>query len=270
MDSSTALRAAAAAVVCGLAAFAGFVDPGRASVASAPAPAATPIAGTLEVSVRIIRWSSAGSTIVGHGAVTSTLRQADGTTTVKKAPYLVRLRHFRPSKSGRTRTQSVQQEPLCHILFLEIGEVDLTLLGLRVFLRSADPTVPIQLRLQARREGGILGRLFCDLSEGVATAAQAQQGAKLLNAQMKGVKIMQAKATLYAWRTQGAGSALNLFQPAQAASCHVLHLLLGPLHLDLLGLIVDLNKIELDIFGIPGTVLGDVFCALVPPSGGGT
>jgi hypothetical protein len=40
------------------------------------------------------------------------------------------------------------------------------------------------------------------------------------------------------------------------------------LHLDLLGLIVDLNKIELDIKAIPGTVLGDLFCQLAPPPPG--
>jgi hypothetical protein len=31
---------------------------------------------------------------------------------------------------------------------------------------------------------------------------------------------------------------------------------------------VDLNKIELDIKAIPGTVLGDLFCQLAPPPAG--
>jgi hypothetical protein len=43
--------------------------------------------------------------------------------------------------------------------------------------------------------------------------------------------------------------------------CQVLHLILGPLHLDLLGLIVDLNEVALDIFAIPSTTRGDLFCS---------
>ena len=52
------------------------------------------------------------------------------------------------------------------------------------------------------------------------------------------------------------------------ANCPVLHLILGPLHLDLLGLIVDLNKVALDIEAVPHTTIGDLFCGLVggPPT----
>ena len=39
-----------------------------------------------------------------------------------------------------------------------------------------------------------------------------------------------------------------------------------PAHLDLLGLIVDLNKVALDIDAVPGTLVGNLFCQL---SGGG-
>lgn len=38
----------------------------------------------------------------------------------------------------------------------------------------------------------------------------------------------------------------------------VLHLVLGPLHLNLLGLIADLNKVDLDLTAIPGTLLGNI------------
>lgn len=51
----------------------------------------------------------------------------------------------------------------------------------------------------------------------------------------------------------------------QVAECEVLHLVLGPLHLDLLGLVVDLNKVILDLKAIPGTLLGNIFCQLVTP-----
>jgi hypothetical protein len=49
-----------------------------------------------------------------------------------------------------------------------------------------------------------------------------------------------------------------------AASCGILLLDLGPLHLDLLGLVVDLNEVVLDITGQTGAgnLLGNLLCAL--------
>jgi hypothetical protein len=51
---------------------------------------------------------------------------------------------------------------------------------------------------------------------------------------------------------------------AAAPSCGILHLVLGPLHLDLLGLQVDLNKVVLDITAVPGAgnLLGNLLCAV--------
>jgi hypothetical protein len=48
-----------------------------------------------------------------------------------------------------------------------------------------------------------------------------------------------------------------------AATCTILDLVLGPLHLDLLGLIVDLNRVHLTITANPaGGVLGRLLCSL--------
>ena len=45
--------------------------------------------------------------------------------------------------------------------------------------------------------------------------------------------------------------------------CSVVDLILGPLHLDLLGLIVDLNQVHLQITADPnGGILGSVLCSL--------
>ena len=59
-----------------------------------------------------------------------------------------------------------------------------------------------------------------------------------------------------------------------AATCDILNLVLGPLHLDLLGLVVDLNQVELNITAEqgPGNLLGNLLCAvagLLDPGGGG-
>jgi hypothetical protein len=60
---------------------------------------------------------------------------------------------------------------------------------------------------------------------------------------------------------------LEIRQPAlapQGAACDILTLVLGPLHLDLLGLVVDLNQINLRITADPGpgNLLGNLLCAV--------
>ena len=49
-----------------------------------------------------------------------------------------------------------------------------------------------------------------------------------------------------------------------AVTCQVLNLVLGPLHLDLLGLVVDLNQVHLVITAVqaPGNLLGNLLCAI--------
>ena len=51
---------------------------------------------------------------------------------------------------------------------------------------------------------------------------------------------------------------------AQQATCPILHLDLGPLDLNLLGLAVHLNEVVLDITAIPGAgnLLGNLLCAI--------
>lgn len=61
------------------------------------------------------------------------------------------------------------------------------------------------------------------------------------------------------------GTATQALAPAAAAaSCAILHLDLGPLHLTLLGLNVDLNEVVLDITATPGpgNLLGNLLCAI--------
>jgi len=203
----------------------------------------------------INRFAAVGTKIVGYGTATSTLRDANGvTTSVAKKTYRLTLRNQRNARAA--------VEVPCHILFLQLDELDVTLLGLRVYLRSATAGQPIELKLQARKSGGILGKLFCDLAGGgvLATSAKAVTAAGQLNARVRNSTVLQARATLYAPAQTGSG--LNALVPQ--ANCPVLHLILGPLHLDLLGLIVDLNKIALDVEAIPGTLIGDIFCSIAP------
>jgi hypothetical protein len=51
---------------------------------------------------------------------------------------------------------------------------------------------------------------------------------------------------------------------ATGATCPILDLTLGPLHLDLLGLVVDLNQVHLTITAQqgPGNLLGNLLCSV--------
>ena len=48
------------------------------------------------------------------------------------------------------------------------------------------------------------------------------------------------------------------------ATCQILNLLLGPLDLNVLGLRVQLNQVDLDITGVtgPGNLLGNLLCGV--------
>jgi hypothetical protein len=58
--------------------------------------------------------------------------------------------------------------------------------------------------------------------------------------------------------------AIPLDLGATQTTCDILHLVLGPLSLDLLGLNVDLNQIVLDITAVAGAgnLLGNLLCAV--------
>jgi hypothetical protein len=56
---------------------------------------------------------------------------------------------------------------------------------------------------------------------------------------------------------------IQLITTITGASCDILHLELGPLDLDLLGLVVHLNRVVLDIDADPtGGLLGSLLCAV--------
>jgi len=70
------------------------------------------------------------------------------------------------------------------------------------------------------------------------------------------------------------GSSSTVAPAAVTATCDILDLTLGPLHLDLLGLVVDLNQVHLQITAEqgPGNLLGNLLCAvagLLDNTGGG-
>jgi hypothetical protein len=140
----------------------------------------------------------------------------------------------------------------CNVLTLHLAPVFLELLGLQV------QTSTINLNLYAQR-GEVLGNLFCALSRAKVSFPRA---ARDLNARLHGrpLSVMSASDTL----------------PAHAAqvSCQVLKLILGPLHLNLLGLVVDLygqntsSPVVVTINAVPSQgLLGQLLCGLAGGTG---
>jgi hypothetical protein len=63
---------------------------------------------------------------------------------------------------------------------------------------------------------------------------------------------------------QGITRSLPVTNAATRHVCKILNLTLGPLHLNLLGLVVNLNRVHLRIFAVrgPGNLLGNLLCAV--------
>ena len=151
-----------------------------------------------------------------------------------------------PSTVTRKVTLAVQRGGRCRILRLVLQELDLTLLGLNVHLGRVD------LRVTGERRGGILGRLFCALANTRVRGAQARAVASLNERLREGGALRPMRLTV----------PLRAVAAQQGNTCQVLDLTLGPLDLNLLGLVVELNRVRLTITATPGGVLGDLFCGL--------
>jgi hypothetical protein len=65
--------------------------------------------------------------------------------------------------------------------------------------------------------------------------------------------------------------ALPVGTPSGSSTCQILNLTLGPLHLNLLGLVVNLNQVHLTINAVsgPGNLLGNLLCAVANLLNGG-
>src|SRR5436190_1308885 len=157
-----------------------------------------------------------------------------------RAPFTARVLHVR-------RFSSAQK--ICPVLDLTLGPLDLNLLGLMAHLDK------VHLTITADSQGVLLGQLFCSLAHGKVTLAKA---AKRLT-----------KAAHRSGLSAGAvRSSVPLFQPTsgngsqrQMKICTVLDLTLGPLDLNLLGLMVHLDTVHLLITAdSEGGLLGSLLC----------
>jgi hypothetical protein len=224
-------------------------------VAAADAASASSNKGRVAVGAKIKRFAVVDRKIVARGVLRSRVSGA-GSSEAAETPVTFAV----AAQAGR-----------CNVLTLTLNDLQLSLLGLNVDLSE------VNLRIFAVRRGpdsGILGRLFCALSR---STVRLGRGASVAHAH-KVVRALNSRLEDHPMRAFHASAVLrdsNDASAAQAApSCQVLRLVLGPLDLNLLGLVVQLygparnQPVTLTITSTPGGgVLGDLFCGL---SGGPT
>jgi hypothetical protein len=155
-------------------------------------------------------------------------------------------------------TMTAQPGGVCPILNLQLGPINLSLLGLDV------DTSPICLRITALQSQGLLGDLLCSI-------ANLLSGDTPLAGVLGGLdpaELDMLDAGLTTVLNQAVFTPLTSSQALVGASCDILNLSLGPVDLFLLGLRVELDDcadgpVTVDITARPGGgLLGDLLCNL--------
>jgi len=257
----TTLGVAVAAAVATLA----FVAASAASTTHRTAtPAAAPNAitqiGNVGVTYKIGKFVKRGKNLVAVGNVV-----AQFTPTAANPAGLKPATVTQPfTVTARTLKGFDAANRICPVLDLNLAELNLNLLGLIVHLDR------VHLTITANSRGGVLGSLFCSLSRAKVslgtTAKKLTKAARTSGLATKGVHMA---VPLYQ-STSGGKSTLTTSRTASPlAICPILDLTLGPLDLNLLGLMVHLDTVHLTITAdSTGGILGSLLCSLVPPPSG--
>jgi len=164
----------------------------------------------------------------------------------------------------------------CPILDLALGPINLDLLGLVI------ETSPICVQITAYDGGGLLGDLLCsvaNLLNGGLNLDQILGGQGLVDptglVTLPGLTPAQLGDLLGGLQNILNGALENLLDAvldviteARGRTCSILHLELGPLDLNLLGLEVILDDCEggpvvVDITAVRGNLLGNLLCGLL-------
>jgi hypothetical protein len=203
--------------------------------------------------------------LLASGTATAVIRGQTNTVPFSGVPVTLALATNQPA--GAT----------CPVLDLALSPITLDLLGLVV------QTSPICLQITAFENGGLLGNLLCsvaNLLNGGLSLDQILAGQGLLDPltgllALPGLTPAQLNTLLGGLQTLLNGALTNLLQSiltaitpgATPGACSVLHLELGPLNLNLLGLQVDLDNcangpVVVDITAErgQGNLLGNLLC----------
>ncbi len=213
-----------------LVAVAGLVVAG--AVAASPTVVTKAKPARLSVGVEVLKFTTAGRAVHANGLVTAKLTDNSG--------------HVQTVKSQVALTASAGGS--CKVLHLYLQQLNLNLLGLNAHLAK------VVLDITGNAHGGVLGSLFCKLTKAkIATAARAGDARALTAAVRRHPgHVLRFSAVINPMATTAAN-----------ATCPVLDLIVGPLNLQLLGLVVNLNQVHLTVTATQGGgALGNLFCQL--------
>lgn len=203
--------------------------------------------GNVGMRLKVSKFVKRNHRLIAKGKAVATYTSSSGTRTTKTVPFKA---HATVLRRGRTLA-SASQTTTCPVLTLEIDQVSLDLLGLHVDLSK------VLLTVTADSSGGTLGKLFCQLASGKVSLAKASTARSLTSVAHRSGLSTQGVAL---------GTGVRQLQSTGPGPCSIVDLLLGPLHLDVLGLIVDLNQVHLQITADPTEApLGSLLCSLTNP-----
>jgi hypothetical protein len=130
--------------------------------------------------------------------------------------------------------------------------------------QCTDPGLSIPIQATSLDQGSFLGNLTIErfARDGDSVVAVGTLTGTLTDENGVLTSIVRTVSLPVELPTPGGAQASAAAVGTQAV-CDILHLTLGPLHLDLLGLIIDLNQVQLDITADPaGGLLGSLLCGL--------
>lgn len=228
------------------------------ATAGVPELTAAPRADSINVIPIIDNISIQAGQLIATGTASVT-RNGKTTTVPFTAPVTLALATNQPAAG-------------CPVLDLALGPINLDLLGLVV------ETSPICLNITALPGGGLLGDLLCsvaNLLNGGLNLGQILNGLGLPN--LPGLTATDLKGLLGGVTNLLNGVLDNLLGATVtdilagvAGTCDILHLELGPLDLNLLGLAVMLDDcsggpVVVDVSGQRGrgNLLGNLLCGLL-------
>jgi hypothetical protein len=214
--------------------------------AAAQTPQAAQTADSVKVTFTINRFVRQGRRIVAKGQVIARYDALERAPVIVRKNFTARIGARSPSLAASTR--------ICTVLELTIEQLDLNLLGLMVHLDR------VHLLITADSNGGLLGSLFCSIAGPRAGAARLQRSATRMT---RAARQHGLNRGVTGFRVQVAPGL------AQAGTiCPILDLVLGPIDLNLLGLMIHLDRVHLTITAERGGgILGDLLCSVAggPP-----
>jgi hypothetical protein len=227
--------------------------------------AAETTTATVDVSFAVQRFVVRNRRLVAVGQVIGRYVSAEGTE-VTRRPFAVPVKRIK----GRLASPRMQGRPhqanrICDILSLNLAPLRLELLGLIVELDR------VVLTIKADSNGGLLGSLLCGLA-GPGVGANRATAARLTTAARRSglaagtgfqVPILVPAIPPAPGAAGTASYGPHDLPPVPPGVCTVLDLVLGPLDLNLLGLLVHLDRTQLRITADPTRgILGSLLCAL--------